>query len=173
MDRQIRRIQGAHSHTITINNNRAARYFLSGIGVANVDGDPILDQRLADKSLWGPFEAVQDYHRDLRHGLELEQNEEAVPGLRDLIDFHNAPWQKPVFTHGDLSSFNIMAVYDTVNGIVDWETAGWMPPYWEYTSVSPVNPHNAFWRDIVDRFLSPFPQELKMDKIRRQYFGDF
>ncbi|KAH7175027.1 kinase-like domain-containing protein, partial [Fusarium flagelliforme] len=135
-----------------------------GIGVANVDGSPVFDQRLPDKSLWGPFEAIQDFHRDLRHGLELGENVEAFPGLRELINFHNGPWQKIVFTHSDLSSFNIMAVDDNVTGIVDWETAGWMPPYWEYTSAWHVNPHNDFWQDAVDRFLSPFPHELEMER---------
>ncbi|KPA36253.1 hypothetical protein FLAG1_10995 [Fusarium langsethiae] len=144
-----------------------------GIGVANVDGGPIFDQRLPDKSFWGPFATIQDFHRELRHGLELRDNEEAFPGLRELIEFHNGPWQRPVFTHGDLSSLNIMAVDDKVTGIVDWESAGWMPPYWEYTSAWNVNPHNVFWRDAVDGFLTPLPHELEMETIRRQYFGEF
>jgi aminoglycoside phosphotransferase (APT) family kinase protein len=144
-----------------------------GTGVANVDGGPIFDQRLPDKSFWGPFATIQDFHRELRHGLELGDNEEAFPGLRELIEFHNGPWQRPVFTHGDLSSLNIMAVDDKVTGIVDWESAGWMPPYWEYTTAWHVNPRNVFWRDAVDGFLTPLPHELEMETIRRQYFGEF
>ncbi|KAI6753923.1 hypothetical protein HG530_013099 [Fusarium avenaceum] len=141
-----------------------------GIGIANVDGGPIFDQRLPDKSFWGPFATIQDFHRELRHGLELGDNEEARPGLRELIEFHHGSWPRPVFTHGDLSSLNIMAVDDTVTGIVDWESAGWMPPYWEYTSAWHVNPRNTFWREAVDGFLEPLPHELEMEKIRRQYF---
>ncbi|EYB32630.1 hypothetical protein FG05_03382 [Fusarium graminearum] len=136
----------------------------NGIGVANVDGGPIFDQRLPEKSFWGPFVRIQDFHRELRHGLELRDDEEAFPGLRELIEFHNSSMQRPVFTHGDLSSFNIMAVYDKVTGIVDWETAGWMPPYWEYTSVWHVNPRNVFWKDAIDEFLEPLPYELEMEK---------
>ncbi|KAF4336738.1 kinase-like domain protein [Fusarium beomiforme] len=144
-----------------------------GIGVANVDGGPIFDQRLPDKSFWGPFATIQEFHRELRGGLELRDDEEAFPGLRELIEFHNGPWETPVFTHGDLSSLNIMAVGDKVTGIVDWESAGWMPPYWEYTSTWHVNPRNTFWRDAADGFLTPLPHELEMEKTRRQYFGEF
>ncbi|KAF5234541.1 hypothetical protein FAUST_7521 [Fusarium austroamericanum] len=145
----------------------------NGIGVVNVDGGPIFDQRLPDKSFWGPFVTIQDFHQELRHGLELRDDEEAFPGLRELIEFHNSSMQRSVFTHGDLSSFNIMAVDDKVTGIVDWETAGWMPPYWEYTSVWHVNPRNVFWKDAIDEFLEPLPYELEMEKIRRQYFSEF
>ncbi|KAF4442003.1 kinase-like protein [Fusarium austroafricanum] len=144
-----------------------------GVGVANVDGGPIFDQRLPDKAYWGPFATIQGFHRELHNGVELQDNEEALPGLRELIQFHNGPWQRPVFTHGDLSSLNILAIDDEVTGIVDWETAGWMPPYWEYTSAWHVNPRNVFWRDAIDGFLLPFPHELEMEKIRRQYFGEF
>ncbi|KAF5660621.1 kinase-like domain-containing protein [Fusarium circinatum] len=144
-----------------------------GVGVANIDGGPIFDQRLPDKSFWGPFATIQEFHRELRHGLELRDEEEAFPGLRELIEFHNGPWENPAFTHGDISSLNIMADGDTVTGIVDWETAGWMPPYWEYTSAWHVNPRNTFWRGAVDGFLTPLPHELEMERIRRQYFGEF
>ena len=41
-----------------------------------------------------------------------------------------------VFTHGDLSSFNIVARVDGIVGIIDWETAGWYPSYWEYIHCS-------------------------------------
>ncbi|KAH7065434.1 hypothetical protein B0J12DRAFT_706933 [Macrophomina phaseolina] len=51
-------------------------------------------------------------------------------------------------------------------GIVDWETAGWFPSYWEYTTASQVNPQNSFCRDEIDKFLDPMAKELK-------YFGDF
>lgn len=145
----------------------------SNVGVANVDGGPIFDQRLPDKSFWGPFATIRDFHQELRQGLVVGDDEEALPGLRDLIAFHDGPWTQPVFTHGDLSSLNIIALDDEITGIVDWESAGWMPPYWEYTSAWHVNPRDALWRDVVPGFLTPLPYEIQMEKIRRQYFGEF
>ncbi|KAI1374868.1 kinase-like domain-containing protein [Hypoxylon crocopeplum] len=145
------------------------------IGVANVNGGPIYDQRLPNKSCWGPFKSIQDFHRELRNGVETEhlRDQQFAAELRELISFHNQPWPTSVFTHGDLSSLNIIARGDEIVGIVDWETAGWMPPYWEYTSAWNVNPQNRFWQEEVDKFLTPMPHELEMEKIRLKYFGDF
>jgi hypothetical protein len=56
-------------------------------------------------------------------------------------------------------------------GIIDWEMAGWLPNYWEYTSAINVHPFWAFWRDEVGRFLKPY-EEVEMEVLRRQYFGD-
>ncbi|KAI1881731.1 hypothetical protein JX265_000557 [Neoarthrinium moseri] len=145
------------------------------VGVANVNGGPIYDQRLPKQSNWGPFKTIKDFHRELRNGIEAEafQDPSLAEELRELASFHNQPWPAPVLTHGDLSSLNILARGDDIVGIVDWETAAWMPPYWEYTSAWHVNPQNMFWQEEVDRFLEPMPYELKMEQIRRKYFGDF
>ncbi|KAF5025152.1 hypothetical protein F66182_2727 [Fusarium sp. NRRL 66182] len=147
----------------------------NSIEVSNVVGGPIYDQRLPTKSTWGPFQTVGEFHRALRNGIRLEDitQDGAPPDLLRLISFHDKECGPSVFTHGDLSSLNILACGDDVVGIVDWETAAWMPYYWEYTSAWHVNPQNRFWQDEVDRFLTPLPFELKMEAIRRKYFGDF
>ncbi|KAI5455828.1 hypothetical protein BGZ63DRAFT_340010, partial [Mariannaea sp. PMI_226] len=76
-----------------------------------------------------------------------------------------------VLTHGDLSSLNILVRGDEVVGVVEWETAGWFPSYWEYTCAENVNPLNTFYADEVDRFLTPMPNELKMENIKRKDSG--
>jgi hypothetical protein len=76
------------------------------------------------------------------------------------------------FTHGDLSSLNILARGDNIVGIIDWETAGFLPEYLEYTSACQVNPRNLFWREEVEKFIGPMPAAWEMGKIRRKYFGD-
>ena len=143
-------------------------------GVSNVDGGPIYDPRLPGPKHWGPFRTIDDFHKRLR--ADLEEPEYAgtrIPEVGPLISFHKQPWLCPVFSHGDLSSLNILARGDDIVGIVDWETAGWMPPYWEYTSAWNVNPQNQFWQNEVDRFLEPFPEALEMEAIRRKYNGDY
>ncbi|KAM0812621.1 putative Kinase-like domain-containing protein [Seiridium cardinale] len=144
------------------------------IGVANAYGGPVYDQRFPKQSSWGPFKTIQDFHRELRNGVEIEhlQDPSLAADLRQLIEFHNQPRTRPVFTHGDLSSLNILARGDEIVGIIDWETAGWMPPYWEYTSAWNVNPQNRFWQEEVGNYLTPMTHELEMEKIRQRYFGD-
>jgi aminoglycoside phosphotransferase len=142
-----------------------------GQGVSNVDGGPIWDCRLPGSSMChGPFESVHDFHRFLRGGFDADPNH--YPEVSELIALQDRAWPPSIFTHGDLSSLNILVRDDKIVGIVDWETAGWYPQYWEYTTASQVNPMNIFWREEIDKFLDPMPKELGMEKIRQKYFGD-
>jgi len=140
-----------------------------GLAVASVDGGSLYDCRIPGASLrFGPFETIQDFHRHLRTGVEFDRklNSEA----QELIKQQAKPWPL-VFTHGDLSSLNILARGDDIVGIIDWETAGWYPSYWEYTTACQVNPQNSFWIDEIDKFLQPMPEALAMENIRQKYFG--
>jgi hypothetical protein len=77
-------------------------------------------------------------------------------------------------TRGDLSILNILARGDNVVGIIDWETAGFLPEYWEHTSACQVNPQDLFWKDEIERFIESEPEALEMGKdwtaILRQYY---
>lgn len=41
-----------------------------------------------------------------------------------------------VFTHGDLYRHNILVHDGRLSGIIDWECAGWLPEYWDYTTMT-------------------------------------
>ncbi|KAH2976247.1 hypothetical protein KXW58_007137 [Aspergillus fumigatus] len=141
-----------------------------GMGVASVDGGSLFDCRVPGRSLrFGPFATTQDFHRHLRRGMEFDLRLD--PEIQDLIKQQSKTWPL-VFTHGDLSSLNILVRGDDIVGIIDWETAGWYPSYWEYTSAHQVNPQNSFWVKEIDKFLQPMPEELAMERIRQKHFGD-
>ena len=140
------------------------------IAVSNVDGGPIWDCRMPNSILHGPFDDTEAFHQYLRNGHAKAPS--GWPELEELVQLHARPWSKPVFTHGDLSSLNILVRGDDVVGIIDWETSGWYPPYWEYTTACNVNPRNYFWSDEIDKFLEPMPTELHMEQIREKYYGD-
>lgn len=146
-----------------------------GAGVGNIEGGPLYDCRLPSKLYWGPFASVREFHSALVNGLDLDVEScmPNFPDLPELFEFHRKSGEELVLTHGDLSSLNIMVRGDDVVGIIDWETAGWFPPYWEYSCARYVNFRNEFWADYVDRFLEPMPYELRMEAVRRKYFGDF
>jgi serine/threonine protein kinase len=143
-----------------------------GPRVANVDGGSLFDPRISVPTWrFGPFTSIQAFHEFLHDGLEPGPK---VPSeVQQLITQHAGPWPMPTFTHGDLSSLNILAQGDQITGIVDWETSGWFPSYWEYTTASQTNPQNLFWAKEIDKFLDPYPAEQAMEKIRQKYFGDF
>ncbi|KAF1835332.1 kinase-like protein [Decorospora gaudefroyi] len=124
-----------------------------GVGVANVDGGPLFDCRVPGPSnSFGPFNTIHDFHQYLRGGLDGGPQHE--PEFNKFVSQQDEAWPAPVFTHGDLSSLNILASGDRIVGIVDWESAGWYPSYWEYTTAWHVNPYNEFWRSEVDKFLT-------------------
>jgi hypothetical protein len=68
---------------------------------------------------------------------------------------------------------NILVRGDVIVGIVDWETAGWYPSYWEYTTASQVSPMNWFWREEIDKFLDPMPEALEMENAPSEIFRGF
>jgi Phosphotransferase enzyme family len=140
--------------------------------VANIDGGRLWDCRLPGKSLdFGPFENVDAFHSYLRGGIR-EKSDNLPPDVNELMELHDREGSSPVLTHGDLNSFNIMAEGDRITAIVDWETAGWYPYYWEYTTACYINFLNPFWREEVDKFLVPWPEELRMEELRRIHLGD-
>jgi aminoglycoside phosphotransferase len=151
-------------------------------GISNLDGGPIYDVRLPHTSSWGPFDTIQDFHLALRNNVTSKCLEDAQPNssispsaisdMQSVTAFHETVTCPPVLTHGDLSSFNILIRDDKVVGIIDWETAGWFPYYWEYTTAWHANPQNLFWQKEVDKFIQPQETELAMDKLRRLYFGE-
>lgn len=137
-------------------------------GVSSVIGGLVYDCRLPTRDLHGPFADVQEFHRYLRQGYDDEYSENAE--LDEIVKLHKGSW--PIcFTHGDLSSLNIIAKGDEITGIVDWETAGWYPSYWEYATAWNVNVYNVFWREHIDAFIDPMPEELKMERLRNALFG--
>lgn len=92
--------------------------------VANVEGGQLWDCRLPGKSMeLGPFKNINAFHEHLRSGFN-RISERLPPTVNELIELHDRDWGDTVFTHGDLSSLNIMAQGDKITGIVDWETAG-------------------------------------------------
>jgi hypothetical protein len=116
-----------------------------------------------------PFESAREFHDYLRKGTQVWSGDSA--DLLKLTSLHTQDWGAPTFTHGDLSSLNILVRGDDVVGIIDWETAGWYPPYWEYTAACQVNPQKSFWRDEIDKFLEPIPDAFEMEQLRQQYLG--
>lgn len=146
----------------------------TGQAVCGCIGGPIFDVRLPKRpGMWhGPFDSIDAFHDYLRSGYDakLLSTQEDTKEMYELQASQGGP---VVFTHGDLSSFNIMVHDDEVTGIIDWETAGWYPGYWEYTSAWHVSPLNEFWRAEVPKFVTPWDRELRMETIRRRWFGDF
>lgn len=139
--------------------------------ICSVSGGSLYDLRIPSTQLrFGPFQSVQEFHNHLRNGIQAQSSH--CDEFKRLVSLHSQDWGPPIFTHGDLSSLNILVRGDSVVGIIDWETAGWYPQYWEYTTACQVNPQNSFWRIEIEKFLDEMPEALEMEHLRQKYFGD-
>jgi len=74
-------------------------------------------------------------------------------------------------THGDLSFRNIIVQGEKLTGIVDWETAGWYPDYWEYASTFYSFFDSVGLRLRIDEFLDAYPEKRETEQTRRRLFN--
>lgn len=97
----------------------------TGFAICNTLGAACMDPRIRDSEPVGPFPDETAFSQELMFSDD--------PGRRG---------HKVVFTHADMNPRNILVdrvrLSDgshgwRVTGIVDWETAGYYPEYWEYT----------------------------------------
>ena len=124
---------------------------------------------------FGPFNTIQEFHLWLRDGLQISQikDEEYRAEWEEMIIKQDGSWPPSVFTHGDLNPSNILVHKGQISGIIDWEFAGWYPHYWEYTSAWYGNRSRTTWSRLLDKILTPFPEELEMEITRQKWWGDF
>lgn len=148
-------------------------------GVESCVGGSLYDSRLPHGTpRFGPFTTIQDFHRWLRNNLEPTQFGDHVTvqeaeELRNMIAIQEGEWPPPVFTHCDLSPFNILVSADKVVGIIDWEFSGWYPPYWEFTTIWFGNQTRTGWQGILHSCLDPYPEEFEMKRVRNKWWGEW
>ncbi|TVY25258.1 hypothetical protein LHYA1_G007005 [Lachnellula hyalina] len=90
-----------------------------------------------------------------------------------------------VFTHGDLNSWNILVDRVvrpdgtrgwTVTGIVDWETSGYYPEYWDYTkALFEGFRYTERWRDFMHDIFRAFGDLSKEFEVEKRSWeeGDY
>ncbi|OIW31574.1 kinase-like protein [Coniochaeta ligniaria NRRL 30616] len=150
-----------------------------GAGVQSCVGGSLRDFRIPHcRPRMGPFKIIHEFHTWLRDGFRPDEDPDSDATeydveVREMAAKQDGPWPPPVFTHGDLNASNVLVDGDKVTGIIDWETSGWYPHYWEYTSVWYGNRIRPGWQSMIPKFLQPYPEELKMEITRQKWWGDF
>ncbi|EJU02338.1 kinase-like protein [Dacryopinax primogenitus] len=73
---------------------------------------------------------------------------------KTFAKYHNTP---TVFTHGDIAPHNILIEGGRISGLIDWETSGWMPHYWEnICCVEPNRRGPEAFRKVLEIALADF-----------------
>lgn len=98
--------------------------------VGSVSLGPALDYRFGQDK-FGPFETVGEFHNFVRLHNFLERWKEE----KEVLQVHSNKSYTSKLTHADLSPGNIVVRRTKIVAIVDWETAGWFPEYWEFTKL--------------------------------------
>lgn len=117
--------------------------------------------------IMGPFENEQDMHQYLlspASSSTFESQEVFQTTLTSAKQIQSMP-HRIVWTHGDFKHHNILIDDDgNLTGFLDWESAGWCPEYWEFSTAMRFG-QGSFWYYLSsklggDKYLS----ELKCDK---------
>ncbi|KAG4274870.1 hypothetical protein FPRO04_08878 [Fusarium proliferatum] len=130
------------------------------MAICNTLGEACRDPRIRDWSPIGPFPDEASFSQSLRFSDE--------PSRRG---------HKICFTHGDLNPRNIMVERISnsaevrgwrLSGIIDWETAGYYPEYWDYTksmfeSFRWPRRHNGMMSDVFSEF-GDYSEELAVER---------
>ena len=119
--------------------------------VASANGGPIFDYRLASNRICGPFPTVDDFHYFLRGTNSPIETWADDDFCRSAYISHIEPYHVVKFTHGDLLPRNIMIHKGSISAIIDWDSAGWRPEYWEVTKAR-YSGHTApeIWLNAIE-----------------------
>ncbi|TVY35184.1 hypothetical protein LOCC1_G008040 [Lachnellula occidentalis] len=131
-------------------------------------GGACRDPRIKDANPVGPFLDEAAFSQVLRNPDEPSRRGHEI-----------------VFTHGDLNSRNILVDQVvrpdgtrgwTVTGIVDWETSGYYPEYWDYTkALFEGFRYTERWRDFMHDIFRAFGDLSKEFEVERRSWeeGDY
>jgi aminoglycoside phosphotransferase len=103
--------------------------------VASFLNGPLRDCSRIGLQRFGPFQSHDDFHRFIRVELQFDVMER-LDHCQNIVTSHRQKYDTK-FTHGDFAPRNILVKKDgTITAIVDWDSAGWYPEYWEYTKAN-------------------------------------
>lgn len=139
--------------------------------VGACDGGQVLDLRDYDVYKGGPFpdeDAFNDWLvQGIRPGTPSNMRREFRKRLRS--------GHRMVLTNGDFSQQNIIVRDNKVVGLVDWQTAGWLPEQWEFVKFFGRRASSSDWYEYADVI---FPETyyddfLSYHFLQRWQFGFF
>jgi Phosphotransferase enzyme family len=142
-----------------------------GSRICSLPGTSVRSVRIPNHSA-GPLESEEEFNEHLikpawsgGFSSELEY-ENAIDQVKML---HKLSHQI-VFTHGDLQHHNILVQGGRITGFPDWESAGWYPDYWEYTTTLRFTIKDFWWYDIVmglgaDKYLMELECEYALTSL--------
>ena len=101
-----------------------------------------------------PFKSVNEFHAYfLAYLNELEDIQSTYDGLVQVQA--EAQEHAPVLCHGDIAPQNLIVKDGRIVAVVDWETFGWYPDFWEEIRLRSRMMKRATAQAVVEVFGSP------------------
>jgi aminoglycoside phosphotransferase (APT) family kinase protein len=120
--------------------------------ICSIAGTSIRSVRVPSHSI-GPCEDEAEFNGLLLDPARSDWARESWPDYQDRLakaEKLHADRHEIVFTHGDISPYNILVLDDgSVSAVLDWEAAGWYPEYWEFTTAWRLAKAGSWWYEIV------------------------
>lgn len=134
--------------------------------ICSVIDSPLRSIRVPDH-IMGPFANETELHEFLLspssgHGFKTtEEYIEAQVQANNIRKLEH----RITFTHGDFKAHNILVGEDGhLSGFLDWESAGWMPEYWDFTTAMRFGGTTTWWGQVSSWMGgNEYSQELKCD----------
>ncbi|TGO29116.1 hypothetical protein BPAE_0018g00010 [Botrytis paeoniae] len=131
--------------------------------ISDTLGGPVFDHRRPNNGIGGPFNTEADFNNFLVSHIK------STPA-RALGEEHVPRNHCSVFTHSDLHWSNILVDQGKLSGIIDWECAGFLPEYWEFTkAIYKILLHKDKMELIRRAFGNKYERELKAEM---KFVGD-
>ncbi|KAG0156970.1 hypothetical protein PDIDSM_4153 [Penicillium digitatum] len=121
-----------------------------GQRICSLQGTSISSVRLPGHSA-GPFESEVEFNEFLIRPAwsgGFSSDSEYKDALNRAKMMGSLP-HRVVFTHGDLKHHNILVQGGKITGFLDWESAGWYPEYWDFTTALRFTREDFWWYSFV------------------------
>jgi len=136
--------------------------------ICSITGGAIRSVRVPDHQV-GPCETSKELHEHLlsaasKHSFPSEAIYEETMRCARKLQTLQRPGVK--FTHGDFRNHNILVNEDGyITGLIDCESAGWYPEFWEYTAALRFVRKDSWWYDcLMDLGAGRYLEESKCEE---------
>ncbi|KAJ5579558.1 uncharacterized protein N7459_005543 [Penicillium hispanicum] len=115
----------------------------------------------------GPFadkSELYDFLLSPASGHSFNSTEEYLKTLKHANEIREYP-HRITFTHGDFKAHNILVGVDGhLSGFIDWESGGWCPEYWDFTTAMRFG-RDSWWYQVADWMGgNQYRKELECDR---------
>ena len=123
--------------------------------IESVDGGPAYSSFLFPGDYgapYGPLSTDEELWAEFAKGLE-KVPEKAVRRLQKQMPV-STPY---TFTHGDLAIVNVTVENGNFVGIIDWESSGYLPVWWEFTAAGiGLSDDDTDWKAMLRSYMPDF-----------------